>query len=340
MPLCSADSALASRLASIALSHIRREYPNKLDHVLTGRDDARSPRALHPVFYGSFDWHSCVHSYWLLATVLRLHPSIPEAGAIREGFDRALTPQNIAGECDYLARSGSAGFERPYGWGWLLQLQSELLLHDSQWSGVVEPLAAAFVAKFRRWLPRATYPVRAGTHGNTAFALRLACDYAKTARDKEFSAGLRAAARQWYAKDANCQCWEPGGEDFLSPSLAEAQCMGVVLPRDEFRDWFSQFLPRLGQGEPGCLFQPAFVSDRSDGRIVHLDGLNLSRAWSWFEIAALLDPADPVRAVAIDAAQRHLSAGLPSITGEYVGEHWLATYALLALMARGSQDHP
>ncbi len=328
------DAALASQMASIALSHIRREYPNRLDHVLTGPEDLQSPRALHPVFYGSFDWHSCVHSYWLLATLLRVHPEIPESAAIREIFDHALTPQNIAGECAYLAQPSSAGFERPYGWAWLLELQSELLRHNSNWAGGLEPLAVAFVTRFRQWLPRATYPVRAGTHGNTAFALRLACDYANAAQDEGFRLILHAAARRWYANDANCQCREPGGEDFLSPSLVEAQCMGVVLARDEFRDWFHKFLPRLRQGEPHCLFQPAIVSDRSDGRIVHLDGLNLSRAWSWFEIAGLLAPDDRVRRLAIDTAEHHLSAALPSITGHYMGEHWLATYALLAVSAR------
>ena len=324
--------ALASRLAVIALSHVGREYPNKPDHVLNGPLDAQTSRALHPVFYGSFDWHSCVHSYWLLATLHRVCPGIPEAGAIRELFDDALTPDKIAGECAYLARPLSAGFERPYGWAWLLALQAELMRQE-KWHNAMKPLADGFVQRFRIWLPRATYPVRAGTHGNTAFALRLAWEYAATAKDTDFAEILCSAALRWYAQDADCQCWEPSGEDFLSPALSEAQCMGAALAPEPFREWFARFLPRLAQQTPACLFEPAFVSDRSDGRIVHLDGLNLSRAWSWAEITPLLHPHDPVRVIAVTAAQRHLSAALPSITGDYVGEHWLATYALLAVRA-------
>lgn len=337
MPSSSAEptaltSTLASRLASIALSHVRREYPNKPDHVLNGLQDAHTPRALHPVFYGSFDWHSCVHSFWLLATLHRVWPGIPEATAIRELFADALTPEKIAGECAYLARPESAAFERPYGWAWLLMLQAELM-QQANWHEALKPLAHAFVQRFRDWLPRATYPVRAGTHSNTGFALRLALDYAEIAKDNPFADLLRSAALRWYAQDADCQCWEPSGEDFLSPALTEAQCMGAALPPEQFRNWFARFLPHLANGKPASLFDPAYVSDRSDGRIVHLDGLNLSRAWSWAGIATLLEPADPVRAMAIGAAQRHLSVALPSIIGDYVGEHWLATYALLAVRA-------
>ena len=329
-------SALGSRLAKIALSHVTREYPNKPDHVLTGPSDAQTPRALHPVFYGSFDWHSCVHSHWLLATLFRLYPDIPEAVAIRKLFNNAFTPEKIAVECAYLSRPASATFERPYGWAWLLALQSELLRHGSKgapWSAALGPLAGIFMQRFRDWLPRATYPVRTGTHGNTAFALRLAVDYAKMAGDEPFAGLLRAMAIRWYSGDADCQCAEPGGEDFLSPSLVEAQCMAAALGAAEFRAWFASFLPRLAQSEPAALFEPAFVSDRGDGRIVHLDGLNLSRAWSWFEIGMLLDPDDPVRTLAVAAAERHLIAALPTITGDYMGEHWLGTYALLALLS-------
>jgi hypothetical protein len=336
----SLDPTLVSRLAAIALSHVTREYPNKPDHVLTRCEDAQTPRALHPVFYGSFDWHSCVHSHWLLATLLRLYPEIPEAFAIRELFDNALTPARIAGECAYLTRPASASFERPYGWAWLLALQSELLRHaagGAHWSAAAKPLAALFVQKFHDWLPRATYPVRTGTHGNTAFALRLAFGYAQAAEDHQFSGLLRSTAIRWYSADTDCQCWEPSGEDFLSPSLVEAQCMAAALGSADFRVWFARFLPHLARGHPASLFEPALVSDRSDGRIVHLDGLNLSRAWSWFEIAASLDSNDPVRTFAAAAGESHLAAGLPTIAGDYMGEHWLATYALLALL---SAEHP
>lgn len=326
---------MAWRLARIALSHVEREFPNKLDHVMTRAEDAQTPRALHPVFYGSFDWHSCVHSHWLLATLYRLFPNSSVQRTIRTFLNESLIVDKVIGECAYLVRPESRAFERPYGWAWLLMLQSELLRHGDgrTWAWNLRPLADAFVERFREWLPRATYPVRAGTHGNTAFALRLAFDYAQVAQDAEFFELLRATAVRWYADDRDEQVREPSGEDFLSPVLTEAQCMSRALPPEEFRDWFARFLPRLAQGEPGCLFEPAEVSDRNDDRIVHLDGLNLSRSWSWFEIASWSGTNGMLRKVAIDAAERHLSSALTSITGDYLGEHWLATYALLALIA-------
>ncbi len=328
------DAEMAGRLARIALSHVTREFPNKLDHVMTRAEDAQTPRALHPVFFGSFDWHSCVHSWWLLATVCRLFPDNAESAAIHALFDTSLTVEKVAGECAYLARPGSRAFERPYGWAWLLMLQADLLRHPGKpWSGKLRPLADAIVERFREWLPRATYPVRVGTHGNTAFALRLAFDYAQTASDAEFLELLRRAAIRWYTDDQDDPCREPSGEDFLSPSLTEGQCMAWALPPDQFSGWFARFLPRLAQGEPASLFQPAQVSDRSDGRIVHLDGLNLSRAWSWFEVASWFKTDEPLRRIAIDTGERHLSSALATISGDYMGEHWLATYALLALLA-------
>ena len=329
------DEKMAWRLARIALTHVEREFPNRLDHVMASARDAQTPRALHPVFYGSFDWHSCVHSHWLLATLYRLFPNSIVQRTIYTFLNESLTVEKVAGECAYLMRPESAAFERPYGWAWLLMLQAELLRHGDgrTWAWNLRPLADAFVQRFRDWLPRATYPVRVGTHGNTAFALRLAFDYAQVVQDAQFFDLLRATAIRWYTDDRVDSCREPSGEDFLSPSLTEAQCMSRALPADEFRGWFGRFLPRLAQGEPACLFQPVQVSDRSDGRIVHLDGLNLSRAWSWFEIASWPGTSEPLRKIATDTAERHLSSALTSITGDYMGEHWLATYAVLALLA-------
>jgi hypothetical protein len=329
------DAGLASRFARIALGHVTREYPNRLDHVLEGPADLESPRALHPIFFGSFDWHSCVHSYWLLATLIRLYPQIPEVGAIRTLYKDAFTKRKIAGECAYLNRKPAALFERPYGWAWLLMLQAELLRHNGiegrDWASALRPLSAIFVARFMAHLPKATYPNRAGTHGNSAFALTLALEYAETAKDKALAQLIRKTARRWYAKDADCQAWEPSGEDFLSPALMEAHCMQCVLPARAFRDWFSRFLPRLAAEKPATLFSPAQVSDRTDGRIVHLDGLNLSRAWCWRAIAETLPDDDPVRRLATRAAQSHWSAAAGFLTGHYMGEHWLASFALLAL---------
>jgi len=330
------DDKLAWRLARIALSHVEREFPNKLDHVMASAKDAQTPRALHPVFFGSFDWHSCVHSFWLLATLQRLFPNSSVRRTIRTLLNESLTVDKVAGECAFLVRPETHAFERPYGWAWLLMLQAELLRHGDRkaWGWNLRPLADAMAERFRDWLPRATYPVRSGTHGNTAFALRLAFDYAQVVQDAEFYRLLRGTAIRWYADDRDESCREPSGEDFLSPALTEAQCMSRALPPEEFRDWFARFLPRLAQGEPACLFEPVQVSDRSDGRIVHLDGLNLSRAWSWFEIASWTDVDEPLHKVATDAAERHLTHAIATITGDYVGEHWLATYALLALLAR------
>jgi hypothetical protein len=334
--------ALASRFARLALAHVTREYPNKLDHVLGGPEDALGPRALHPVFYGSFDWHSCVHGYWLLARLLRRAPALPEAPAVRALFDAHLVPERVAGEVAYLARPTARGFERPYGWAWLLALAAELARHAgtpwsadaARWGAALRPLAHAFVARFRAFLPLATYPVRAGTHFNTAFALALALEYAGVAGDDGLAALLRDRARAWYGGDADCPGWEPGGDDFLSPALVEAECMRRTLGEgDEFRAWLGRFLPRLDRGEPAALFAPAHVSDRSDGKIAHLDGLNLSRAWCWRGLARAWPAGDARRAAALAAADRHLAAGLPHVAGDYMGEHWLATFALLALEA-------
>jgi hypothetical protein len=325
---------LAARFAGLALGHVGREFPHKLDHVMAGPEDAKTPRALHPIFYGSFDWHSCVHGWWLLARVLRLFPDGARAGEIRARLDEAFTEANVAGELAYLARPLSRGFERPYGWAWLLKLQQELeLAAEPRWAERLRPLARAFADRFRAFLPLADYPVRAGTHFNTAFALAFALDYARSSSDHELEALVVERARLWHLADRACQAWEPSGDDFLSPALIEAECLRRALPQAEFADWFEAFLPRLGAREPAVLFEPARVSDRTDGKIAHLDGLNLSRAWCWRGLARTLDPADPRRAIAEDAAARHFDAGLPHVAGDYMGEHWLATYALLALTA-------
>ncbi|HBK07738.1 MAG TPA: DUF2891 domain-containing protein [Acetobacteraceae bacterium] len=315
---------LANHFADVALGHVTREYPNKLDHVLSGPADARSPRALHPVFYGSFDWHSCVHGYWMLAHLYRRFPAMPNAPAIRALLNSHLTPANIEAECAYLRRPAARGFERPYGWAWLLKLAAELGLHeDRAWSDTLTPLAAMFVERFTHFLPLATYPIRAGVHTNTAFAVRLAFDYP----DENLRELLTDTARRWYADDADCQAWEPGGDEFLSPALIEAECMRAILPEAEFRPWFGRFLPRLGQGLPATLFAPAQASDRSDGKIAHLDGLNLSRAWCWRALAPYTANSEAAR----HAAQTHIDVSLPHVSGDYMGEHWLASFAVLAL---------
>ncbi len=328
--------ALAEKFAALALAHVGREYPNKLDHVLAGGADALGPRALHPIFFGSFDWHSCVHGYWLLARAMRRFPDLSTAPAIAFQFDERITLANVAAECAYLDRPDSRGFERPYGWSWLLALQAELEQHavgaGQRAADQLRPLAEMFAARFRAFLPLSDYPVRAGVHSSTAFALRLAADYAEPL-DPELFALMRDKASAWYGEDENAQAWEPSQDDFLSPTLMEAECMRRFLAPVAFRAWLARFLPRAGDGEPAALFEPAHASDRGDGKIAHLDGLNFSRAWCWRAIAAAHDGDDPIAKRARDAAERHIAVSLPHVAGEYMGEHWLATFAVLALEA-------
>ena len=324
---------LADRFARIALGHVEREYPNKLDHVLIGPEDAQGVRALHPIFYGSFDWHSCVHGHWLLARLLRLYPEGAAATDTRVLFDRQFTEEKVAGEVAYLQRPSSTGFERPYGIAWLLMLQAELEgAPDGRWATALRPLAEAFAQRLKTYLPKLTYPIRAGTHANSAFASRLAIEYAERA-DKALAALIASRARAWFSSDADCQAWEPSGDDFLSSALMEAELMRRVLPAAEFEPWFERFLPRLAERAPQTLFQPAVVSDPTDGKLAHLDGVNLSRAWNMRSLARALEAGDARRPVLADAAEAHLSASLNAVEGDYMGEHWLASFALLALEA-------
>jgi hypothetical protein len=322
------DDALADRFAAIALAHVTREYPHALSHVMDGPQDAASPRALHPVFYGSFDWHSCVHGYWMLATLLRRFPGMTHAAAIRGVFDAHLAAGPVQGECDYFSRPSARGFERPYGWAWVLALQHALV--GTAWEAALRPLAEVVAARFAAYLPKATYPVRVGTHYNTAFALVIASPYA-AALDQALLALMQAKAQDWYGADAACQAWEPSQDDFLSSALIEALCMLRLAPA-AFGPWFDRFLPDLAQQAPATLFAPARVSDRSDGKIAHLDGLNLSRAWCWRRIATALPPGDARRGVATAAADAHLDLSLPHVAGDYMGEHWLASFAVLAML--------
>ncbi|RJF90199.1 DUF2891 domain-containing protein [Sphingomonas cavernae] len=322
---------MAAHFAALALGHVRREYPHKLDHVMDGPEDVLGPRALHPIFYGSFDWHSCVHGYWMLLTIRRLFPKLPVATEIRALADEMLVPHKVAGEIAYLDRAYTGGFERPYGWAWLLALHVEASRHeDAEWAEALEPLARAFADRFHGFLPRLTYPIRTGTHFNTAFALVLALGWAER-NDGALADLIRSRAADYYGSDKACPGWEPGGDDFLSSALIEALAMKRVLPGDAFARWFAAFLPGLGSAEPKSLFTPASVSDRSDAKIAHLDGFNLSRAWCWREVADALD--GPGAALAREAADVHLAASLLHVAGDYMGEHWLASFALLALTA-------
>jgi hypothetical protein len=327
---------LASRFARLALANVAREYPNKLDHVLGGPEDLRAPRALHPAFFGSFDWHSCVHAHWLLARVLKTRSGLPEAAAIRAALDASLAPEHLEAELAYLRRPESGAFERSYGWAWLLKLAQELSIWGDadahRWSRDLAPLAYAFAERYVAWLVDATYPIRHGVHTNTAFALAFALDYAKDCDAASLRAAVEAKARAWYLDDVDAPGgWEPSGTDFLSPTLIEADLMRRVLDAGAFCSWLTHFLPGIARGEPAVLFTPVAVSNRADSYIVHLDGLNLSRAWCWHAIAAALPAGDARVAIATAAAHAHLDAGMRGVdSGEYVGDHWLATFAMLA----------
>jgi hypothetical protein len=288
-----------------------------------------------------------VHGHWLLVRALRSFSGLGQAEHVRALLDGRFTADKVKVEVDYLAMPLRKTFERTYGWAWLLKLCAEIRLGLAasekdrlapetreafeRWNSALAPLASAFVKRYFEYLPKATYPIRVGTHQNSAFGLALALDYAAVVGDAALSKLIGDKARAWYAKDVNCPAWEPDGIDFLSPSLMESECMRRVLPEGEFLPWFDKFLPGLARKEPATLFIPATVSDRTDGQITHLDGLNLSRAWCWRRIARAVPATDPRRALAEKAYQEHLDSALPHVTGDYMGEHWLATFALLAL---------
>ena len=330
------DDELASNFSKIALSHVAKEYPHKLDHVLVSDADAKTPRALHPIFFGSFDWHSCVHGWWTLLTIKRLFPNIPEALVIEELASSSFTRDKVGVELAYLSRETSRGFERPYGWAWLLQLDLEAKRHRQPWAEMLDPLARAFADRLKDYLQVLTYPIRVGTHFNTAFALILSLDWAE-AFDRPLAKQIRVSSRHWFGGDQDCQAWEPGGDEFLSSALIEALAFARTEP-ELFPSWFEQFLPRVANQLPSTLFKPAIVSDRSDGKIAHLDGLNLSRAWCWRSIAPLLSPAEA--RIANSTADAHLAAAMPHIAGDYMGEHWLASFALLALLSPHPHSKP
>jgi len=331
------DLAAASSFAGLALTGITREYPNKLDHVMNGEGEVLSPASLHPVFFGSYDWHSCVHGYWMLVRLLKLFPDLPEAAAIRATFNETLTPEKVAAEVAYLNQPSRASFERTYGWAWLLKLAEELQGWDDEdgrrWAEALHPLADAFANRYLDFLPKQDYPIRRGVHPNTAFGIAFALDYARAVGNGPLQELLSERATTYFASDRDFPArWEPDGDDFFSRSLMEADLMRRVMEPEAFVAWFHAFLPGLAEGDPRSLLEPAEVSDRTDPKIVHLDGLNLSRAWCMRLIAEALPEADPVRSILQGSAARHALATLPHIaSGNYAGEHWLATFAVFML---------
>jgi hypothetical protein len=328
--------------AQLALQCVHQPYPNHVSHTLASDADALPPRLLTPAFYGCYDWHSAVHGHWLLARVARLYPDAPFAAPARAALAQGLTAVNIAGEVAYLATPGRSSFERPYGLAWLLQLGKELHAWQDpeaqRWAKALEPLEQAVVQRVSAWLPNLHYPVRIGEHDQTAFGLGLMLDWARSRGDASFAALIERKAREFYLGDRSCPLrYEPSGEDFLSPCLGEADLMRRVLAPAQFAPWLQAFLPQVGAR--GWL-KPAVVTDRSDPKLAHLDGLNLSRAWMLEGMAAGLAVRDPRVAALLAAARAHRAEALPAITGQYYeGGHWLGTFATYLATGAGLPLH-
>ena len=333
--------AAVTRFAELALTCVHQEYPNKIAHVLQSDADLAPPRRLTPAFFGCYDWHSSVHGHWLLARLARLYPQAPFAARARAALAASLTAEHIAGEVAYLEGKGRVSFERPYGLAWLLQLAAELAeWNDPQartWSANLEPLVRAATRRLADWLPKLSRPIRIGEHDQTAFALGLALDWARGAHDAPMTTLLGDTVRRFYAADRACPlAYEPSGQDFLSPCLAEADVVRRTLPPADFARWLDGFLPDLPRDGRGDWLEPGVVTDPTDPKLAHLDGLNLSRAWMLGGIAAALPAEDARRPALLAAADRHRVAALPHVTGEhYEGGHWLGTFAVYLVTARG-----
>ncbi|WP_150304584.1 DUF2891 domain-containing protein [Pseudomonas saliphila] len=325
----------ASELTRMTLGHVQREYPHSESVRLNSDADLAAPRCNHPVFFGSYDWHSCVHSYWLLARLLACFPGGDAADDVVALFDQQLTAAKVERELEWFRAPGRGGFERPYGWAWLLRLQGALHELDhpraALWGRNLQPLADFIAGQFVEYLPKLGFSVRAGAHSNTAFAMLFAHDYAVETGHAALREMVAQRAEAFYLSDAGYHGWEPGGEDFLSPGWQQALLLQRVLGRGDFLEWFADFLPELAEGRPASLFMPVEPADRTDGRLAHLDGLNLSRAWCLRELSLSLDEFDSRRAVLQSTAQRHLQAGSAHLRDDYMGEHWLASFLLLAL---------
>ena len=324
----------ASAFAKLALKGIQQPWPNKPGDVWNKEADAGPPSVLHPAFYGSFDWHSSVHGHWMLVRLLRTFPELPERAEIRRVLSSHLTREKLLAEAAAFKRANAQSFERPYGWAWLLKLAEELHGWEDPdgkiWARNLQPVADVLVSRYLAYFPKQTYPIRSGVHSNTAFGLAFAIDYARAVGRKDLLELLTERGQAYYGSDVGIPAkWEPDGADFFSPSLMEADLMRRILPPPKFRLWLGAFLPDLARGEPKSLLEPPHVTDRTDPQIVHLDGLSLSRAWCMHAIALALPEGDPARKVLAASAARHAQAGLAHVaSGDYAGEHWLASFAV------------
>jgi hypothetical protein len=337
----SMDSATVERFAKLALACVHQEYPNKIGHVMQSDDDVGPPRELTPAFYGCFDWHSSIHGHWLLARLAKMYPEAEFADAARAALAKSLTAEKMAGEAAYLAGEGRASFERPYGLAWLLCLAEELRGWDDdqaqQWAPNLAPLEATAADRIKDWLPKLYYPIRVGEHSQTAFAFGLILDWAEAAGDEEMVTLVKGAALRFHLDDLACPLsYEPSGQDFLSPCIAEADLMRRILPPGQFAKWLEGFLPQIPRDGGADWLPIGVVTDRADGKLAHLDGLNLSRAWMLEGILAGLPEDDSRRPALRAAADAHARAGLAAVTGEhYEGGHWLGSFATYLVTGKG-----
>ena len=321
----------AGRLADLPLACMQTDYPNKLGQTLGSKTDMGEPKVLHPAFYGCFDWHSAVHAHWSLVKLLKSFPELERTDEIRQKLKENLSAVNIQSEVKYFNRSNESSYERTYGWAWLLKLAEELHTWDDPLGRELEenlkPLTDLIVERFKSFLPKLVYPIRVGEHTNTAFALAFAWDYATSLGKESLKEIIESRARDFYSDDAGCpMLWEPSGFDFLSPCLEEIDLMRRVLPGDEFHPWMDSFAPQLMQEE--YMLEVGRVSDRSDGKLVHLDGLNFSRAWVLYGLAQQY----PIYSHLLQIADTHVAHSLPNLVGDsYEGGHWLGSFALYAL---------
>jgi hypothetical protein len=335
------DEATAARFAALALACVTKEYPNKIAHVMQSDSDALPPRRLTPAFYGCYDWHSAVHGHWLLVRLARAFPRAPFAAEARAALTKNITPAHIQAEVAYVSAKGRETFERPYGLAWLLTLAGELREWDDPQAktllAALAPLEDKAAKRLATWLPKLTHPIRIGEHEQTAFSLGLVLDWARRKEDAPMSVLAVERARSYYLRDRSAPlAYEPSGQDFLSPCLAEADLMRRILKPEPFAEWLAAFLPDLPRDGSGAWLEPGVVTDPTDGKLAHLDGLNLSRAWMLEGIAAGLPPGDARIAGLRAAAERHRADGLKAVTGaHYEGGHWLGTFATYLVTGRG-----
>jgi len=323
--------AEANQLIELPLHCVGNEYPNKLGQTIGSDEDLQSPEVLHPIFYGCFDWHSSVHGYWSMVTLIKQFPNLEKADEVKRILQNNITTKNVSKELEYFKKDINKSYERTYGWAWLLKLSETLHTWDDpmakQLAENLQPLTDEIVSKYLEYLPKLVYPIRVGEHANTAFGLAFAWDYANTVNDTELRSLIEQRAKEFYLKDENCPItWEPSGYDFLSPCLEEVDIMRRVLPKEEFTGWLDSFLPALE--DKNYQLEPGKVGDRSDGKLVHLDGLNFSRAWVFYGLANQYPEYEYLKNV----ANQHISYSYPNLVGDtYEGGHWLASFAVYAL---------